>query len=393
MTNDAQVLAAIINALDAPKKIPSHPPKYRRAAVAIIIRIRPNHGRSSAPSKRRYCQQAQSQAQLPQQNSQSKQPPQAERSSYLDEKKFEHPESLDEFFAQPWVQSGVFEILFIERANKQAGDHRWTGHVALPGGKQASPDEDDQETATRETAEEIGLDLADPALFRCVGQLDDRELWTSFGRDFLMVLAPFVYLQLTPMTPPLRPQPDQVASVHWQPLSLFLDRLAHPQWTPIVVNLSNKLAPHFSRTILRPLFGTMALHSIEMPYKPEFILRYQQELVMDTDTLEKVLPSTSPYSHFQSQAKTRTVAVIDHYPDWDPGHRPLRLWGLTLQMVADLLELKDGPIQLDIRHKVWDSRRMRKRLDAGHLPGFSQADMHFWVRAMLKFHSWHQTEK
>ncbi|KAG0096666.1 hypothetical protein BGZ93_004184, partial [Podila epicladia] len=166
-----------------------------------------------------------------------------------------------------------------------------------------------------------------------------------------MVLAPFVYLQLTPMTPPLRPQPDQVASVHWQPLSLFLDRLAHPQWTPIVVNLSNKLAPHFSRTILRPLFGTMALHSIEMPYKPEFILRYQQELVMDTDTLEKVLPSTSPYSHFQSQAKTRTVAVIDHYPDWDPGHRPLRLWGLTLQMVADLLELKDGPIQLDIRHK------------------------------------------
>ncbi|KAG0360158.1 hypothetical protein BG005_011389 [Podila minutissima] len=393
MTSDAQVLAAIINALGAPKKIPSHPPKYRRAAVAIIIRIRPDHGRSSAhSSKRHHRQQPQPQAQPPQQASQSKQPPHAEQPSRLDE--IEHPESLDEFFAQPWVQSGVLEILFIERANKRAGDHRWTGHVALPGGKQASPDEDDQETAARETAEEIGLDLADPALFRCVGQLDDRELWTSFGRDFLMVLAPFVYLQLTPKSPPLKPQPDQVASVHWQPLSLFLDRLAHPQWTPMVINLSNKLAPRFSRTILRPLFGTMALHSIEMPYKPEFILRYQQELVKDTDMLEKAHPFSFSHSHPpHPPAKTRTVAVIDHYPDWDPGHRPLRLWGLTLQMVADLLELKDGPIQPDIRHKVWDSHRMRKRLDAGHLPGFSQADMHFWVRALLKFHSWQQTEK
>lgn len=63
--------------------------------------------------------------------------------------------------------------------------------MALPGGKQASLDEDDQETASRETTEEIGLNLSDPALFRCVGQLDDRELWTSFGRVFLMVLAPF----------------------------------------------------------------------------------------------------------------------------------------------------------------------------------------------------------
>ncbi|KAF9321369.1 hypothetical protein BG003_002217 [Podila horticola] len=200
-----------------------------------------------------------------------------------------------------------------------------------------------------------------------------------------MVLAPFE-------TPPLKPQPDQVASVHWQPLSLFLDRLAFPKWTPMVINLSNKLAPRFSRTILRPLFGTMALHAIEMPYKPEFILRYQQELIKDT---EKGLPYTSSSlsSSPSSTSRTRAVAVIDHYPDWDPAHRPLRLWGLTLQMLADLLELKDGPIQLDIRHKVWDSHRMRKRLDAGHLPGFSQADMHFWVRVLLKFHSWQQTEK
>lgn len=185
MTRDVQVLVSIINALGVPKKIPSHPPKYRRAAVAIIIRIRPDHARSAHVSKPRNHQQPHQphQPHQPQQPSQSKQPPHRDA---------QHPESLDEFFAQPWVQSGVPEILFIERANHRPADHRWTGHVALPGGKQVSSlDEDDQETAARETTEEIGLDLADPTLFRCVGQLDDRELWTSFGRVFLMVLAPF----------------------------------------------------------------------------------------------------------------------------------------------------------------------------------------------------------
>ncbi|KAF9577148.1 hypothetical protein BGW38_007833, partial [Lunasporangiospora selenospora] len=288
----------------------------------------------------------------------------------------QHPDSLDEFFTQPWVETGTPEILFIERATRKTD--RWSGHVALPGGKQEMH-EDDQETAARETLEEIGLDLSDPSLFRCVGQLDDRELWTSFGRVFLMVLSPFVYIQMSPVTPPLRPQPDEVASVHWQPLSLFLDRLEKPQWTPMVINLSSKLTPRLARTFLRSLFGTMSLHSIEMPYRPEFILRLQnQQTSLTTGAVATV---------------TKTAVLIDHEPEWDPEHRPLKLWGLTLQMMADLLELKDGPIQLDIRPKVWDSKRMRRRLDAGYLPRFSQLDMHFWVRALLKFHSWQGTEK
>ncbi|KAF9430523.1 hypothetical protein BGZ94_006318 [Podila epigama] len=332
MTRELKAFASIIDSLGPPRKVPSHPPKYRRASVAIIIRVRPDSGQSP-----------------------SSQPIKA----------IEHPESLEEFFGQSWVRSGTPEILFIERATRKTD--RWSGHVALPGGKQELH-EDDQETAARETLEEIGLDLSDPSNFRCVGQLDDRELWTSFGRVFLMVLSPFVYIQLTPTTPPLRPQPDEVAAVHWQPLSLFLDRLENPQWTPMVINLSSNLTPRLSRTILRGLFGTMSLHAVEMPYKPEFVIRQQQE-------------------------GTKTITVIDQNPVWDADHRPLKLWGLTLQMIADLLEIKDGPVQLDIRQKVWDSRRMRKRLDAGFLPGFSQTDMHFWVRALLKFHSWQGTEQ
>lgn len=72
--------------------------------------------------------------------------------------------------------------------------------MALPGGKREEADEDDQETAARETTEEIGLDLSDLTQFRCLGALDDRELWTSFGRVFLMVLSPFGNAWKRPLT-------------------------------------------------------------------------------------------------------------------------------------------------------------------------------------------------
>ncbi|KAF9974846.1 hypothetical protein BGZ73_001661 [Actinomortierella ambigua] len=343
-----------MDSLGPPRKIPSHPPKYRRASVAVIIRIRPDHQRlrtALRQSTNPYPTDTSDEKALLQKQQKQRQRLGGDYTHLTateDEQidVIEQPESLEEFFGQTWVQTGTPEILFIERATRKTD--RWSGHVALPGGKQELH-EDDQETAARETLEEIGLDLADPRFFRCVGQLDD------------------LYIQLTPTTPPLRPQPDEVASVHWQPLSLFLDRLEQPLWTPMVINLSSKLTPRLSRTFLRGLFGTMSLHSIEMPYKPEFVLRQRQE-------------------------GSKTVVVVDHHPEWDPNHRPLKLWGLTLQMTADLLELKDGPINLDIRQKVWDSKRMRRRLDAGYLPSFSQADMHFWVRALLKFHSWQGTE-
>ncbi|KAF9919868.1 hypothetical protein FBU30_010427 [Linnemannia zychae] len=376
MSQEITALTTIIDSLGPPRKIKSRGPKYRRASVAIIIRVRPDPFHYPQYSNPRQQQHETLSAGSPGQQ------------QLRPIKAVENPESLDEFFNQDWVRTGIPEVLFIERATRKTD--RWSGHVALPGGKREEADEDDQETAARETLEEIGLDLADLTQFRCLGALDDRELWTSFGRVFLMVLSPFVYIQLSPSTPPLKPQPDEVASVHWQPLSLFLDRLEKPQWTPMTINLSSKLTPRLSRTFLRGLFGTMSLHSVEMPYKPEFVLR-----TATSSAPSRLQNSTADLSSstLTSSGAVATKVIIDHEPEWDPEHRPLKLWGLTLQMMADLLELKDGPIQLDIRQKVWDSKRMRKRLDAGYLPGFSQADMHFWVRALLKFHSWQGTEK
>jgi len=195
MTREIQALASIIDSLGPPRKVASHPPKYRRASVAIIIRVRPNHQlyaqhNSTSSRRSRYTQQQHTSTSSTQSTTttDTKEKIVDDPTKLRPIQAIEHPESIDEFFEQDWVQTGTPEILFIERATRKTD--RWSGHVALPGGKQELH-EDDQETAARETLEEIGLDLSDPSHFRCVGQLDDRELWTSFGRVFLMVLSPF----------------------------------------------------------------------------------------------------------------------------------------------------------------------------------------------------------
>lgn len=87
------------------------------------------------------------------------------------------PEQLEDFFSQSWVQHGDPEVLFIKRASR-VGD-RWTGHVALPGGKRDPDDTDDQAAAIRETSEEIGWDLTRDCIG--VGNLPERVVTTSWG--------------------------------------------------------------------------------------------------------------------------------------------------------------------------------------------------------------------
>lgn len=88
-------------------------------------------------------------------------------------------ERLKAFFSQGWVSRGEPEALFIKRAARK-GD-RWQGHVALPGGRRDPEDADDQATAVRETAEEVGIDLGEgKAIY--VGNLPQRLVTTSWGK-------------------------------------------------------------------------------------------------------------------------------------------------------------------------------------------------------------------
>lgn len=64
---------------------------------------------------------------------------------------------------------GEPELLMIKRADAE-GDP-WSGHIALPGGRQEPRDADLAATAVRETLEETGVDVASDG--RLLGHLDD----------------------------------------------------------------------------------------------------------------------------------------------------------------------------------------------------------------------------
>jgi mutator protein MutT len=79
--------------------------------------------------------------------------------------------------------NGDREVLFIERARDERDP--WSGHLAFPGGK-LEPGEQEQQTAERETQEEIGLDLR-PAQY--LGRLPD-----IVGTNLPVRVSCFVYL-------------------------------------------------------------------------------------------------------------------------------------------------------------------------------------------------------
>src|SRR5689334_10241192 len=76
-------------------------------------------------------------------------------------------------------------VLMIKRAEHPHDP--WSGHMALPGGRHDLGDGDLAETAIRETAEEVGIDLA--AHGQLINRLDDLQA-TARGRNLDMVISP-----------------------------------------------------------------------------------------------------------------------------------------------------------------------------------------------------------
>jgi 8-oxo-dGTP pyrophosphatase MutT (NUDIX family) len=81
------------------------------------------------------------------------------------------------------------EALLIRRS-EQRGDP-WSGHMAFPGGRREPGDRSCRETATRETLEEVGLDLERHG--ELLGRLDDVAAIAQ-GRALDLVIVPFVFL-------------------------------------------------------------------------------------------------------------------------------------------------------------------------------------------------------
>jgi 8-oxo-dGTP pyrophosphatase MutT (NUDIX family) len=83
-------------------------------------------------------------------------------------------------------RGGELDALLIRRAERE--DDPWSGHVALPGGREEPGDSDLLVTARRETHEEIGLELGEAEL---LGQLDD--LHPTRGLRPPIVVRPYVF--------------------------------------------------------------------------------------------------------------------------------------------------------------------------------------------------------
>lgn len=204
----------------------------------------------------------------------------------------------------------------------------------------------------RQTWEEIGLDLAEQA-YTCIGQLDDREITTSLGKRLLMILSPFVFLQLVPHTTSVEPATG--TALHWIPLAA----LVRPRWTTVKVDASARLAarsPRAFRLLVRALVGDM---------------RFPAVLVDVTDGAVVVS---------EKRARKRGVGEVESQAR---GREEMKLWGLSLGMTLDLLTHMVPARESAIIPPDADGDLMGVPVLAPSLtsvfPRFSYPDVNFWI--------------
>ncbi|KAF4553994.1 NUDIX domain-containing protein 3 [Elsinoe fawcettii] len=296
--------------------VPSPPSTAKRASVALIIRLTPSYfsPRSTDASP---------------------------------------PPSLDAFFAQPWTQHASPEVLFIKRAARK-GD-RWTSHIALPGGKRDPEDADDLAAAIRETREEVGLDVSEENKWVLqAGNLPQRLITSSWGKKALMVLCPYIFV-VTGECPRVSMQPTEVASCHWVPLKGLLDARNR---TVVEEDVSARFANQetgVKRWLARMVVGKMVFSAVRL---------WPAESVKCTESpaVEAQEPGWGAWMRDVLPGRTKYEV--------EP---PLLLWGLTLGVMADFLDLLPPHnalglwsyptfTPLDVRIAIWAmSWHFRKR--------------------------------
>lgn len=224
------------------------------------------------------------------------------------------------------------------------------------GGRTEPGDEGGMYTAMRQTWEEIGLDLAESA-YLPIGQLDDREITTSLGKRLLMILSPFVFLQVTPQTTSV--DPAHGTTLHWVPfVELVPDimtvrtskgkgknkkqkqqqelREPHPRWSSVTVDASSRLASRHSpllRVLIRVLVGNMTFPAIVID--PAATTTIRSSLPADEKLIDE---KRARVEHGQPTARlTRQGSLSKLRPNGRRGNGDLKLWGLSLGMTLDLL--------------------------------------------------------
>ena len=338
--------------------------------------------------------------------------------------------TLGQFFDLDWVRDPAArpEILFLQRDDGSPSDglktslsgegtpHRSSrveAHLAFPGGRMEEGDEgglytgssalvrsaprrrlNARYTAMRQTWEEIGLDLAERD-FTCIGQLDDREITTSLGKRLLMILSPFVFLQLTPR--PLSTEPAEGTSIHWTPLETLVSAVlpetvglvdSRGKWSSVTVDAASRLTPRHPAVLeplVRILVGSMRFPAILLD-------------VPDSELPRSVgspsLPISASYSQNVLEQGIISNKLAPEKRKKLSSHRQLKLWGLSLGMTLDLMAnmvpeplhsqpAGQHPPNLQLPFRPVGGEGMRVDAVAPSLasifPRFSYPDVNFWI--------------
>jgi 8-oxo-dGTP pyrophosphatase MutT (NUDIX family) len=124
------------------------------------------------------------------------------------------------------------ELLLIRRATRD--DDPWSGHMAFPGGRRDPDDVDVVATATRETCEEVGLDLRRGA--SQIGRLDELRA-VARHRPLDLVITPVVFELHGPAE--LRLSPREVESAVWVPLPFLASADARTSYARTLDGISS----------------------------------------------------------------------------------------------------------------------------------------------------------
>ena len=145
-----------------------------------------------------------------------------------------------------------------------------------------------------------------------------------------MVLCPFVYLLMRHDIPPLALQPSEIHSAHWVPLRALLSPSLRRTVRSDAMERSNRRGLPGLNLLIRAIAGQMIFGAVKLKPTESLYCSSLPSYIPENNTLNTF---TGTISH-----KFSTAFLADEHPD----EQPLLLWGLTLSIIADVLQLIDA---------------------------------------------------
>lgn len=146
-----------------------------------------------------------------------------------------------------------------------------------------------------------------------------------------MVLCPFVYLSLRHDLPPLALQPSEVHSAHWVPLNALISPSFRRDVRCDISERFTKQKAPYTRLAIRSVAGQFVFAAVKLKPTESLYSNPTTDLVQQID---RPSPLRATISHV---SKILSLGIAPS----DPDEQPMLLWGLTLGIMADILEKLD----------------------------------------------------